>query len=277
MNDIGRIWAAASFAFVCLVLATPVSAIGAETNARWHVDYGGTKCRLIHHFGPVDKGYRLEIDKNWNFGGYDLRLYGKDVPVFSSATTITVAFESPLNSHRFKTNPYMFEEDNERAIGWNDPDNIFMSALRQAQSVNLTGAKKLNLALDLPNALSAIRALETCEDDLVTGWGFDAGLQRSLDTLAKPSNYPGRWVTTIDYPRVDFVSKNEGVTTFLLNIGADGSTTGCRIAGSSGFPSLDKRTCELLLSRAAFHPAKDKAGKPVPSFYINRIRWQVPR
>ncbi|HEY0596830.1 energy transducer TonB, partial [Sphingopyxis sp.] len=66
-------------------------------------------------------------------------------------------------------------------------------------------------------------------------------------------------------------------TMFLLTIGADGNTTDCRIVGSSGFPSLDARTCELLLARATFRPAKDKAGQAVRSFYINRIRWQLPR
>lgn len=265
------------FVVAASLFVSPTFAQEAETNARWQVDYSGAKCRLIRHFGPVDKGNRLEFDKNWSLGGYDLRLYGKDVPAFSAPTTITLAFGSPLTSHRFKTNPYMFESDNERAIGWSDPDNIFMSALSQARHVNITGAKKLILALELPNAPSAIKALEKCEDELVTGWGFDASHQRSLTAHVKPSNHPGRWATTLDYPRVDFVSKNEGVTTFLLNVGADGSITDCRIAGTSGFPSLDEQTCALLRSRAAFHPATDKAGKPVPSFYINRILWQVPR
>lgn len=277
MNPIERILAAASFVFVGVVFLNPDSAIGAEADARWEVDYGGTECRLIRHFGSANKAYRLEVQKSWSFGGYDVRLYGGNVPMYSSPTTITVGFGSPPKEHRFKTNPYMFDDGNERAIGWNDSGSLFISALHHARRVSFTGAKELNLALDLPNADSAIKALEACEDDLVTGWGFDASQQRSLTTQVKPSNYPGRWITNDDYPRGDFASKNEGITTFLLNVGADGATTGCRIVGSSGFPSLDKRTCELLLRRAAFHPATDGAGKTVPSFYVNLIRWRVPR
>ncbi len=277
MKSFNRILAAVSFVAVSFALATPGSAIGAEVKARWEVNYGNTECRLIRHFGATDQSFRLEVGKSWSFGGYDVRVIGGDMPVYSSATTITFAFGAPLISQRFETNPYMIIDKNERAVGWNDPGGLFISGLRQARYFRLTGPKKLDVALDLPNGSNAIKELETCEDDLLARWGFDASEQRSLTTPVKPSNYPGRWVTSDDYPRVDLAGGNEGIATFLLNIDAEGSKTGCQIVESSGFPTLDSRTCELLLKRATFYPAMDKAGKAVPSFYVNRILWQLPR
>ena len=258
--------------------ATPTSdGPSAESTARWEVDYGETKCRLIRHFGSGSDGGRLEIARDWSFGGYSWMLVGGSLPVYSASTSVTVALSPSLATHRFQTNPYMFDLRSARGVGWSDTDNKLVAALRSNQQITVTGAKKLNVTIGLPNAPNALKALEACDDDLVAGWGFDASQQRLLSVPVKPSNYPGRWVTNDDYPRDDFVRKNEGMTTFLLGVGTDGAVTGCRVVGSSGFPSLDKRTCELLLARAVFEPAKDRGGQPVASFYVNRVWWQVPR
>lgn len=174
-------------------------------------------------------------------------------------------------THHFKANPY------DGGIGWYDPENHLLAALRDDKQFTVAGTKNLNVELDLPDAHSAAKALETCEVDLVNAWGLEANLLRPPSVHAKPSNYPGGWVTTGDYPRDDFVRRNEGVTSFRLLVGADGSVKGCRIIGSSGFPSLDKRTCDLLRVRAAFRPATDEAGRAVLDTYSNRVSWQTPR
>lgn len=260
-------------------LATSAAASATEPapHERWEVNYGSTKCRLIRHFGPVGQGNRITVERGWSFGGYDWKLYGKEVPAYSSAAPITVTLTPPVRTHSFKTNPYMFDEGDERGIGWNDPDAVLFGALRDDLSLRVVGPKKLDFQLPLPKVRSAISALEICENGLYASWGIDATEFRSLSAMAKPSNNAARWATTEDYPRADFVKKNEGLATFLVTVGADGAATGCRIVGSSGYPSLDKRTCELMLVRAAFHPAKDASGHAVPSFYMNAIQWRVPR
>lgn len=257
--------------------ALELSQPSAENTARWEVDYGETRCRLLRHFGAGGGDGRLEIQRDWSFGGYSWILVGENLPDYTSATPVVVTLSPSLASHRFQTNPHKLDLRNMRGLGWTDTDSKLVDALRGNDRIRVTGAKKLAVTIDLPNASSALQALETCDDDLIAGWGFDPAQQRSIAVQVKPSNYPGRWVTNNDYPREDFVRKNEGLTTFLLSVGIDGGVTGCRIVGSSGFPSLDKRTCELLNARAAFAPAKDSSGRPVASFYINRVWWQVPR
>lgn len=257
--------------------APEASQPSAENTARWEVDYGETKCRLIRHFGSRSDGGRLEIARDWSFGGHSWIVVGANLPAYTSATPVTVTFSPSLATHRFQANPYMLDLRTARGVGWIDTDNRLVDALRSDQQITVTGAKRLNVTIGLPNTQDAWKALEACDDDLITGWGFDADQQRSIVVQVKPSNYPGRWVTNNDYPREDFDRKNEGLTTFLLSVGIDGGVTGCRIVGSSGFQSLDKRTCELLIARAAFEPAKDSGGRPVASFYVNRVWWQVPR
>lgn len=248
-----------------------------EAGPRWEVDYGVGSCRLIRHMGTADRDDRLEVKRSWSFTGYDWTLYGPDVPSYSSATTITIALQPSASTHHFKTNPYMAADDSGHAVAWNDPDGLIIAALGKDHRISVTGTKNLKVAFDLPNAADAIKALEACEDDLVASWGFDPQQIRSLSGRPEPANNAARWATNDDYPPLDLARKNEGTTTFLLGIDADGAVTGCRILVSSGFASLDKRTCALLFARAAFRPVRNAAGVAVPAFYVNKIRWRTPR
>lgn len=249
----------------------------AEQSARWEVDYGETKCRLIRHFGTGSDGGRLEIARDWSFGGYSWTLVGHNLPPYSASTSVTVTLGPSLATHRFRANPYMSDLRSGPGVAWSDTENRLVDALGSDQQMTVTGEKRLNVIIGLPNALDALNALEACDKDLLSGWGFDPSQQLALSMKAKPSGSPGRWVMVSDYPRADLNQKNEGTTTFLLSVGTDGAVTGCRIIGSSGFSSLDKRACELLMARAAFEPAKDGDGQPAASFYVNKVRWQVPR
>lgn len=93
---------------------------------------------------------------------------------------------------------------------------------------------------------------------------------------AKPRNAPGGWATPRDYPTSDLRAGHQGVTGFRLSIGADGKVRGCEIIASSGFPGLDRATCDKVALRARFEPAVDGYGNTVAGSYSGRIRWQIP-
>jgi len=65
-----------------------------------------------------------------------------------------------------------------------------------------------------------------------------------------------------DYPAEAVLNRWQGTVGTELTVGPDGSPTACRITKSSGYKVLDDKTCELLMTRAKFLPAKDKDGKP---------------
>jgi periplasmic protein TonB len=94
--------------------------------------------------------------------------------------------------------------------------------------------------------------------------------------LAKARNAPGSWATANDYPSRDLREGNQGVTRFSLAIGTDGRVQGCTVTASSGFPGLDKATCDNVSRRARFEPATDSSGNRVPGSYTGSIRWQIP-
>jgi protein TonB len=53
-----------------------------------------------------------------------------------------------------------------------------------------------------------------------------------------------------------------------LTVSAEGRVTACKIVQSSGHRVLDDFTCNVLVMRARFTPAKDKDGNPVESHYL---------
>ena len=94
---------------------------------------------------------------------------------------------------------------------------------------------------------------------------------------AKPRTAPGSWASADDYPARDLREGNQGMTRFALAIDASGRVQGCTIVASSGFPGLDKATCDKVSRRARFDPATDGEGRPVASTYISAIRWRIPQ
>ncbi|AGH50967.1 MULTISPECIES: energy transducer TonB [Sphingomonadales] len=85
------------------------------------------------------------------------------------------------------------------------------------------------------------------------------------------------WVTTEDYPFEALRAGMEGMTAVQLRISAEGRPSGCAVTVSSGHKLLDDTTCNLLLLRGRFEPARDQMGQPVSSVYSRRVRWQLPK
>jgi TonB family protein len=96
-----------------------------------------------------------------------------------------------------------------------------------------------------------------------------------LSALAIPVSKPSDWIKRRDYPPAQRAARNEGVGTYYLAIGKDGSTIGCVITKSSGFRDLDLHTCALLKQRAKFTPAKDAKGVPTWGSYADNFEWKL--
>ncbi len=84
------------------------------------------------------------------------------------------------------------------------------------------------------------------------------------------------WVTTYDYPKSALRQGAEGTVGYRVAVDASGKVVDCQITDSSGQPTLDQPTCDLMLARGHFAPATDAQGKPVVSTFTDRIRWKLP-
>lgn len=77
-----------------------------------------------------------------------------------------------------------------------------------------------------------------------------------------------------DYPSASLRAEEEGVTRARFFITADGRAAQCSVEGSSGFPRLDQKTCELIERRFRFKPATED-GKPVGEWKVQNVKWQI--
>lgn len=101
--------------------------------------------------------------------------------------------------------------------------------------------------------------------------------QASKATAVSVSGNRAGWITAEDYPSAAIRAEEEGTVTISVRIGADGRVGACMVTGSSGHAALDGATCRLYQRRARFTPARDDAGTPVASTYVDRVRWELPR
>jgi TonB family protein len=79
-----------------------------------------------------------------------------------------------------------------------------------------------------------------------------------------------------NYPPQAIRAGEQGKVAMVLSVDADGRTTACKVATSSGSISLDSTSCALAL-RVAFEPARDATGAPVAAEYPLVVRWVLPK
>jgi protein TonB len=104
-------------------------------------------------------------------------------------------------------------------------------------------------------------------------------LLSTVATFSQPSGPPAKvqsLYTYQDYPEEAVRNHWQGQVVADLMISPEGAVTGCRIVQSSGHQVLDDATCDLMVKRARFTPARNKDGKPIESHYRTPpITWAL--
>jgi TonB family protein len=154
--------------------------------------------------------------------------------------------------------------------------NDLLSQFGDEQIIEIFADGVHPVRLALSDTTAAMTTLEACKDDLLTSWGMDVARLHALRSLPEPTGNPGRWVTFRDYP-IEAVRHGIGGTViFKLDVTARGEVADCTILESSGYPTLDSRTCRRLRERARFEPATDADGRPVPAPWVNIVTFWTP-
>lgn len=98
----------------------------------------------------------------------------------------------------------------------------------------------------------------------------------NLESPPIPVGSPGAWFGEADYPPAAMREERQGVVTYDLTVGSDGSVVGCQASGPPGSADLERATCDAILARARFNPATDEAGRAVVGEVSGSIRWTLP-
>lgn len=96
-------------------------------------------------------------------------------------------------------------------------------------------------------------------------------------TQAMPANNAGQWTAKLNYPQITGQHRKGASVYFSLLVSPAGMVEHCEIRRSSGFQDLDRKTCDALVARAKFVPAKDETGLTTYSIFEGRTSWNVGR
>lgn len=279
----------------------------------WQVDYAEDRCRLIRKFGDEENTVFAVFDRYGPGESFRLTLAGEPVRgprAARSNLSTRIASPEPLLALSVRFGPH---EDVQKLVTYNGSFGEH-SALIVAESARLgpvsgTGkqppkevesAKLAQLAMPARAREKAVRyleigrplsravvletgsmagpfaALDTCVEDLIGTWGVDIEKHKTLLRPALPSNDPGTWIASEDYPDAMISAGQAALVEFRLNIGADGLPTACYIQSTTRPKEFDDTVCRAVMSRARFDPALDAEGKPIASYYRNSVRFQIP-
>ncbi len=150
-------------------------------------------------------------------------------------------------------------------------DRDSLEGMTASGQVSMSFAGKPALLFVVGGLKNARAALDACGVDLLKSWGISPEQKMAVVTPAVPKDEG--WLRADDYPIDPLLNGEEGVTTILWKIGVDGTTSDCRVIGSSGSDELDRTACAAILQRARYIPARDKDNNPIADYRARRIKW----
>ena len=263
------------------ILANPGAiareAVSLEPSSSWQLDYGDEKCTLARSFGEGDKATTL------------LAYFWPE----SNTPLITLVGNEPISS--LKSFRAQFWPDGHK-VSPSDPASFALSDGRTAlvfflmlpksrgeeplqagdppsskPELRIEGVFEDDLLIQTGTLDKAIDAVRDCTASVGSEWGLSPRNLSGSPKAPVPKGNPAGWVKPGDYPPGLRKLRATGLVHFLLVIGDTGKPQKCVImAASAGFA---EKTCELLMARAEFEPAKDGAGNPITSTFRNSVRW----
>ena len=84
-------------------------------------------------------------------------------------------------------------------------------------------------------------------------------------------------ISNDDYPPEARSAGEQGVVVLRFSIGTDGRVFDCNIVRSSGSDILDTTSCNLVIERFRYRPARDADGEAMVQTQTRSIRWQIDR
>ena len=77
------------------------------------------------------------------------------------------------------------------------------------------------------------------------------------------------------YPKRALAAREQGPVGFRVKLDASGQPTECQVTQTSGYPLLDKETCDLITLRGVFKKPEGISGSQVAT-YNGVVDWRLP-
>lgn len=108
--------------------------------------------------------------------------------------------------------------------------------------------------------------------------GWLRGARRAAEPASgpQPPSLLSGTISDSDYPIEAIRARAQGNVEIEIHVDTLGRPSACTIVASSGHTSLDEKSCDMVVTRFVWAPARDEAGQPVAATTRRTIRWQLP-
>jgi hypothetical protein len=276
-----------------MIAAVPTTALAREgapetlpRTGNWVLDYDRDACRLMAQFGTGKDQIFMRFTRYHLGDGFDLDFYGRRFSSSDPRSRVKVDFglgrpvEAEAANGRAGDVPMML-------LGWMRLDGWGGATpgeigppLSPEQEAAVSGVtvkveRKKPFRLEFGSLVKPMAQFRTCQADLLKSWGYDPVVQAELARRAQPTNSPDDWLRSDDYPSGALTLGQNGIVQFRLDVEADGRISGCHVLARTSPDVFADTTCSAVTRRAKLDPALDASGKPVRSFFVMKVNWQM--
>lgn len=281
---------------LALAVAATVSTVAAATerepealkrSGKWLVEYDTDGCHLLGQFGSGDAMVVARFTRYQPGDGFDLALYGKRLRSQDNRAAAKVDFglrdahsvADALNGSAGTGDdklPALFLHSM-RLDGWKWKEGETPPAITPEQEAKTSGVTvairgKPPFRLEFGSLAKPFAQMRDCSAALVRSWGYDPEVQANLLRRVEP--VPGvSWFRYEDYPVSAMRKGQSGIVQVRIDVDPAGAILGCNVIARTSPDEFADITCKTILRRAQVTPALDAQGKPVRSYYLQKLRW----
>ena len=287
------------------VAASPVQAakpvVPLAHVGRWEVNYDVDRCHLLGTFGSGDDKIIARFTRYQPSDAFSLTLIGKPMRSRSPSSQVKLDFGPLVDPQEYESFDGTMGQvpaavfngltliDKPKSTK-SAKSTTLADALAALQTPGITPEQEAlvgdliiqtdnrkSYRLALGSMAAPMRTLRDCTTDLVRHWGLDPAEQASLTSTPIPIGEPGSWLRSNDYPAEMLGQLMGGLVQFRLDISETGLISGCHIQSRTNPDAFADLSCKLISRRGRFNPALDRNGKPVRSYYVSSVRWQISK
>lgn len=281
---------------VALALAAAVPSVASAKDrepevltrtGKWVLEYNRDACHLFAEFGEGDALVVARFTRYQPGDGFDLALYGKRFRTADVRSEAKIDFGlagAPLERNLTFGNagklPVVFV-GGMRVDGWSSgqqpapPPRITPEQEAKVSGLTVAIRRKTPFRLEFGSLDKPFAQMRDCSANLVQSWGYDPAVQATLLRPASSITSPATWLSPNDYPLDAARMGYNGIVQVRLDVDAEGKVAGCYVLARTSPDEFADTTCRAVSKRANLQPALDATGRPVRSYYVYKVNWQV--
>lgn len=245
-------------AALALAVATQVSPNGIS---RWSVHIAPARCLLERADPPTST--IVSIDTTPGSDGYRVTIVAPDVKasgVGMAATLMLGPAQKVITGYASAS----FTPDGRGVVSMQGIDASLLDDLAKASAVTITTKSLGVVKAEITNAAKAVDAFRRCVAEQLMEWGADPAQFAPGGTLPRARKERDDWLSDQTTLKIAGVSQRMIIDDdFRIDVGLDGTISGCRAVAPATEPPLEKAVCAYVEGKRLFDPARDPTGAAV--------------